>query len=195
VRDLNVATRLNCVATSSALRRSATSRSNFQEKQIIRGGRYREPGNFPPRHGNNDTAPPKTQPTAAGSHVVPAPYHPVEGDWSDGVAAATKCEAGQYFDPAGLQCLACATGSSVTTAQLGCECAAGTYRLAGSGTSPYSSCASCAAVGSAVTWDNTTCMACDNTTNATLVAATGDCACASATAVLAELDSTGSGLP
>jgi hypothetical protein len=54
--------------------------------------------------------PPKTQPTAAGSHVVPAPYNPVEGDWSDGVAAATKCETGKFFDPSGLQCLECATG-------------------------------------------------------------------------------------
>jgi hypothetical protein len=38
----------------------------------------------------------------------------VEGDWTNGVAAATKCTGDtKFFDPAGLQCVTCAANASV----------------------------------------------------------------------------------
>lgn len=74
---------------------------------------------------------------------------------------------------------------------MGCKCAAGTYWTAGAGVTPYAACTSCSAAGKAVSWDNSTCVACDAATGATLSAATGDCACTNATATLVEAGVTG----
>ena len=131
----------------------------------------------------------------AASRVDSAVAHPdvqVSGDWTNGVKGAVKCSDGKFFDPAGLQCLTCGTNASVDASGLGCECAAGQYLAAGTGTSPYATCTSCIAVGKAVSWDNTTCMPCDAGSGATLSTTTGDCACSSgATHVLVETDASG----
>ena len=119
------------------------------------------------------------------SLTSPPPLSPstnaqVVGDWTSGVSsvdANSLCStAGYFFDPMGLECNQCPSGSSVDG--FGCACPANSRWIAGTGVAPYGTCEACAS-GEVLSWDNTTCMACDSTNSrgATINSAGTECEC------------------
>ena len=117
------------------------------------------------------------------SLTSPPPLSPstnaqVVGDWTSGVSsvdANSLCStAGYFFDPMGLECNQCPSGSSVDG--FGCACHANSRWIAGTGVAPYGTCEACD-TNEVLSWDNTTCMACDSGNGATLNSAKTECVC------------------
>ena len=113
------------------------------------------------------------------------------------VDANSLCStAGYFFDPMGLECNQCPSGSSVDG--FGCACPANSRWIAGTGVAPYGTCDTCD-TNEVLSWDNTTCMACDTGNGADLNPAKTECECRNGgaagtddtTFVVVEFDETG----
>ena len=143
--------------------------------------------------------PPRIRHPTAHVSAPPVPHRRAQivGDWAkdtpSSVAANSLCSSGYFFDPAGLECNQCPTGSSVDG--FGCACPANTRWVAGTGIAPYGECTACE-TNTVLSWDNSTCMACDASNGASLNAAKTECECLTngaddLTKVLVEVDESG----
>ena len=143
--------------------------------------------------------PPRIRHPTAHVSAPPVPHRRAQivGDWAkdtpSSVAANSLCSSGYFFDPAGLECNQCPAGSSVDG--FGCACPANTRWVAGTGIAPYGECTACE-TNTVLSWDNSTCMACDASNGASLNAAKTECECLTngdddLTKVLVEVDESG----